>query len=136
MPGVSAQGSKLEINTGTVAVPAWTKINGLKSFSGFDGAADELDTTDLDSDAKEFISGLVDEGKFSFDIKRLSADAGQIALLAARTSRAVTGLRLTLPDAAVATFDVLVKTFPISGQTNTVMSSSVDCKITGPVAWA
>ncbi|HEY9145264.1 MAG TPA: phage tail tube protein [Thiobacillus sp.] len=113
-----------------------TKINGLQSFNGLDGSADELETSDLDSEAKEYISGLVDEGKFGFEVKLLSADAGQIALRAARTSGEPVGLELTLPDATVATFDVLVKSFPISGQTNTVMKTTVDTKITGPVVWA
>lgn len=121
---------------GTATPDTYTKINGVISFSGFDGAATELDTTDLDSTAMEYISGLMDEGKFSFEAKRIAADNGQIAMVAARASGAVTGLKLTLPDAAVATFNVLVKTVPTAGGVNAVLKGTYDCKITGPVSWA
>lgn len=121
---------------GTATPQTYTKINGLLSFDGFDGAADELDTTDLDSTAKEFVSGIKDEGKFGFEIKSLKNDAGQISLRAARTSGAITGLKLTLPDTTVATFNVLVKTLPTSGGVNAVLKGKVDCKISGPVAFS
>lgn len=134
----------LDVNTtglvytsgGTATPVAYTKINGLTSFDGFDGAASELDTTDLDSTAMEYISGLKDEGKFGFEAKVLSADAGQIALRAARTSGAVVGMQLTLPDATVATFNVLVKSMPSSGGVNAVLKGKIDTKITGPVVWS
>lgn len=121
---------------GTATPVTYTKVNGVTSFSGFDGAASELDTTDLDSTAMEYISGLMDEGRFSFEAKRIAADNGQIAIIAARASGAVTGLKLTLPDAAVATFNVLVKTIPTTGGVNTVLKGTYDCKITGPVVWS
>ena len=121
---------------GTATPVTYTKINGVLSFSGFDGAASDLDTTDLDSTAMEYINGLVDEGKFSFEAKRIKTDAGQLALRAARTSGAVMGLKLTLPDTAVATFNVLVKTVPTAGGVNAVLKGNFDCKITGAVTWS
>jgi hypothetical protein len=127
----------LAYTSGGTATPlAYTKINGVLTFSGMDGAASDLDVTDLDSTAMEYISGLVDEGKFSFEAKRIKTDNGQIALRAARVSGAVTGLKLTLPDASVATFNVLVKTVPTAGGVNAVLKGSYDCKITGPVVWS
>jgi len=121
---------------GTATSSTYTKINGLLNFNGFDGAAAELDTTDLDSTAAEYISGFVDEGKFGFEIKVLKTDPGQVSLRAARVSGAVTGLKLTLPDASVASFDVLVKTIPSAGGVNAVLKGTVDCKISGSVSWA
>lgn len=121
---------------GTATPETYTKINGVQSFGGFDGAASDLDTTDLDSTAMEYISGLVDEGKFSFEAKRLAADNGQIAMRAARNTGAVTGLKLTLPDASVATFSVLVKSVPTAGSVNAVLKGPYDCKISGPVVWS
>lgn len=121
---------------GTATPVTYTKINGLLTFDGFDGAADELDTTDLDSTAKEFISGIKDEGKFGFEIKTLKTDAGQIALRAARANGNLTGLVLTLPDASVASFSALVKTIPTSGGVNAVLKGKVDTRISGPVVWS
>lgn len=123
-------------SNGTATPATYTKINGVMSFSGFDGAASEIDSTDLDSTAMEYISGLKEEGKFGFEMKNILADNGQIALRAARTSGAVTGMKLTLPDASVATFDVLVKTIPTTGGVNALLKISVDTRITGPVVWS
>ena len=121
---------------GTATPNTYTKINGVLSFSGLDGGPGELDVTDLDSTAMEYISGMVDEGKFGFECKVLHADAGQLALRAARTSGAVKSMKLVFPDAVVVTFNVLVKTVPVAGGVNKVMTGSVDTKITGAVAWS
>lgn len=133
---VDTTGKTITAGAGTATPNTYTKINGVVSFSGFDGQADELDTTDLDSTAKEFVSGLMDEGKFSFEKKTLNADAGQLALRAARASGAVKGMKLVLPDAATATFNVLVKSLPSAGGVNAVLKGTVDCRITGPVVWS
>lgn len=121
---------------GTATPDTYTKINGLVSFTGFDGSASELDTTDLDSVAMEFVSGLVDNGKFGFEMKVIKADAGQTSLRAARASGALTGFKLTLPDTSVATYSALVKTIPTAGGVNAVLKGSVDTKISGAVVWS
>lgn len=134
----------LDVNTigltytggGTATPNTYTKINGFLSYDGFDGASSDLDTTDLDSDAMEFISGLVDNGKFGFEIKRIAADNGQIALRAARTSGALVPFRLTLPDVTVAAWNGLVKSMPVGGGVNAVLKGKVDTKISGAVVWA
>ena len=134
---LDANTSALAYTSGGTATPqTFTRINGVMSFSGLDGAPSELDTTDLDSTAMEYIAGLIDEGKFSFDVKILNTDAGQLALRAARASSAIKTIKLVLPDAAVATFAVLVKSFPVAGAVNSVMKRTVDTKITGPVVWS
>lgn len=121
---------------GTATPETYTQINGVVSFSGFDGEASELDTTDLSSEAMEFISGLKDEGKFDFEMKVIAADNGQIALRAARTSGAVTGFKLALPDASVASWSGLVKSMPAAGGVNAVLKGNVSTRISGPVVWA
>lgn len=134
---LDANTSALAYTSGGTATPqTYTKINGVVSYSGLDGAPGELDTTDLDSTAMEFIPGLIDEGKFSFDVKILNADAGQLALRAARATGAIKTLKLVLPDAAVATFSVLVKSVPTAGGVNAILKRTVDTKITGPVVWS
>lgn len=129
--------SALVYTSGGTATPqTYTKINGFLSFDGFDGAASEIDTTDFDSVAKEFILGLVDNGKFGFEIKRIATDSGQLALAAARVSGAITGFKLTLPDTKVATWNALVKTMPVSGAVDAMLKGKVDTRITGAVTWS
>ena len=134
--GISAQGSDLAINTGTALAPAWTKIKGVISFNGLDGSASDIDVTDLDSTAMEYINGLVDNGKFSMEAKTLHTDPGQMALRAALVSGARTSLQLTFPDDVVATFDILVKSMPVAGGVNALLKGTIDTKVTGTVVWS
>ncbi|WAV92472.1 hypothetical protein NB643_04535 [Oxalobacter aliiformigenes] len=133
---ISAQGSSIAINTAESGEATWTKIKNVISFTGFDGAASEIDVTDLDSTAKEYRLGLQDYGKFSFEMHIDRTDAGQLALEAARKSGKVVQLKLTLPDGEAATFNVLVKSTPISGGIDAVLKGSVETRITGDVEWA
>ena len=73
---------------GTATPVTWTKIKNFLSFKGFDGQADEIDTTDLDSTAKENILGLQDWGTFTFDVNKDFTDPGQLALDAAKRTSA------------------------------------------------
>lgn len=123
-------------SNGSATPAVYTQIKGLISFDGFDGAASDLDVTDLDSTAMEYISGLKDEGKFGYEAKVIKGDNGQTAVRAARTSGAAVGFKLTLPDASVATFNVLVKSIPSSGGVNAILKGKTDTKISGPVVWS
>ena len=64
------------------------------------------------------------------------ADAGQIALEAARKAGKVTQLKLTLPNGDAATFSVLVKSTPITGGIDAVLKGSVETRVTGDITWA
>ncbi len=132
---LAANTTGLAYTSGGTATPnTYTKINGFLSYDGFDGSAGDLDVTDLDSVAMEFIAGLVDNGKFGFELKRIKADAGQIALRASLVAGTLKGYRLTLPDTTVATFNALCKTMPVAGGVNAVMKGKVDLKISGAVS--
>lgn len=133
---VNTTGKTITVGSGTATPVEYTRIGGVLTFAGLDGSAPDLDTTDLDSTAMEYISGLKDEGKFGFEMKINRADLGQLALDAARVSGDVTPFKLTLPDGSIASFDILVKTTPINGAVNAVLKGSVDTKITGPVTWS
>ena len=133
MAGISAQNSVIKVNTGTSEVPVWLKINGIKSFTTPDGSTSEIDVTDLDSVAMEYIAGMVDEGNFGYEGNELAADPGQIAVKAARASREITGFQITLPNLDVLTFDALVKNVTATAGVNAVLSMKVDTKVTGPV---
>jgi hypothetical protein len=121
---------------GTVTSATWTQVKELKSFSGFDGSASEIDVTDLDSTAKEFRQGLQDFGQFKVDIKVVNSDPGQAACKAAKASGVAKTFRLTLPNAEVATFSAFVKSMPVQGGVDAVFSGSIDLKISGDVTWA
>ena len=81
-----AQKTKIAINTGTTATPVWTQIKEVKAIKPSGASSSKVDVTDLESDAFEYLSGLVDNGTLSMDINILQSDAGQTACLTAFTT--------------------------------------------------
>lgn len=122
---------------GTATPVTFTQIKEVKSYSGLDGQASEIDVTDMDSTAKEFRLGLKDEGSFSLNLHRLPSDAGQAALLAARDAGTSRNFTVTLPSGSpsVASFTAFVKQMPLTGAIDGVALTTVGIRITGAVAW-
>ncbi|KAA1015974.1 phage tail protein [Paraburkholderia panacisoli] len=114
----------------------WTGIKNLKTFKGMDGKVAKLDATNLSSTAKEYISGLLDPGQFSFDVDLDANDAGQTALRNFLATAAVVSFKLTLPNAHTATFLAFVETFPWDGGVDKIVTASVNLIISGPVTYA
>lgn len=129
MPPISAQGSTLTV----VIVATPTEILGIKSYSGFDGQASEIDVTDLKSTAKEYRLGLRDFGNFSMEINRDGDDPGQAGLAALYGNGNVGVFQLTLPNGDTYDFNALVKSFPIAGSVDQVVTGTVQLRVTGDV---
>ncbi|MCA3194563.1 MAG: hypothetical protein INH12_31380, partial [Cupriavidus sp.] len=99
-----------------------------------DGQSSELDVTDLDSTAKEFMLGLQDWGTFSFDVNRDFNDAGPQAVDAAKRAGSQKSFKLTLPNLKTKTFNGYVKNSPLEGGVDQVLKTSgVTLRITGDV---
>ena len=118
---------------GTANPKTWTAINNVKDYSGFDGAASELDKTNLQSGAMEYAAGLQDFGQFSVNVDVDDTDAGQIALRAAKTSAATKAFRLRLPNGKLRVFKGFCKKFSEQGGVNQIVKGSADIRITGVV---
>ena len=121
---------------GTLTPVAWTPISNIKSFSGMDGSATVIEVSNLQSVAKEKRMGLQDEGQFAITLDLDPADAGQTAMLAARTAQSIKQFKLTLPTANTATFSGFCKKITADGGVDKVLGRTVDIEITGPVTWA
>ena len=136
LQGIDSTAMTAYSSGGTATPVAWTQIANIKTFSGMDGTAAVIDVSNLQSTAKEKLMGLQDEGQFSLELDLDPADAGQIALLAARTAQAKKQFRLTLPTANTATFQGFAKKVSAAGGVDASIKRSVDIEITGPVTWA
>jgi len=133
---IKAQGSSLEIDATTPAT-ADVAIGGIKSFSGFDGEASEIDTTDLDSTAKEFILGLVDNGNIGLEFFPNYSDSGQDDLRANAIAGTSCTIKFTFPDTSTATFTAYVKNaHSLSGSVDAALEGSASLRISGAVTWA
>jgi hypothetical protein len=118
---------------GIATSTTFTNVANVRTFIGFDGAASEIDVTNLDSIAKEFRLGLTDPGQFTFEIDYDSANAGHIALRARQVSGVLSNFKLTLPNATVIAFSAYVKKFSLGGGVDAVAKTSVDLRISGAV---
>ncbi len=133
---IESQGTIFAINTGTTLVPIWTTIGGIKDFSGFGGSASVIDTTTLASEAKEKRMGLQDWGQFSINFNHDDTDDGQAALIEAKSTRELQGLKLTLSDDTTYSFSGYVTSKPINGGVDTVVTGSATIEISGDVTTA
>ncbi|MGI4847142.1 MAG: phage tail tube protein [Janthinobacterium lividum] len=135
LTGTDATG--LTYTSGGSATPvSWTPIANVKSYSGFDGMASEIDVTNLSSQAKEIRLGLQDFGKFSMDVNPDYSDAGQNAVRAAQASGAQKNFKLAYPNGKVASFAAFVKGSPVSGGVDAVVAGTIELRVNGLVTIA
>jgi hypothetical protein len=121
---------------GTATPVAWTQVANVRTFSGPDGSAAVLDATNLQSTGKEKRMGLFDEGNFSMEIDLDPSDAGQTALLTARSGATQKQIRVTLPSLNTFTFSGYVLKVSAAGGVDALVKRNVDIAITGAGVWA
>jgi hypothetical protein len=120
---------------GTASLQTMTPVGGVTDFSGFDGTATEIDTTNLQSISKEYLIGLQDPGNGTFTVL-LQSDAGQALLRKIKASAAATPFSLTLSDGTIAAFMAFCKQFSfVSGGTDSALKATVALRITGNISW-
>lgn len=125
--------------TGGTATPVtYTQIKEIKDFKPSGSSASEIDVTDLSSSAKEFLTGLRDNGSFSMTVNAVPTDPGQIACKAKFDASTVGSFKLTTPDAKTYTFSAMVKGFPVvpDGSVDSVLVGSIELRVTGAVVVA
>jgi len=136
LANVDATGFAAYTSGGTATPVQWTKVGNVRSYNGFDGSASEIDRTNFDSTAKEFILGLVDPGHFGVEVDQDNSDAGQIALMTAMATGLIRNFKLQLPNGNSATFTAYVKKFSSQGAVDQAIRRSADLRISGAVTWA
>ena len=134
---VDTTGGSLTPANGTLTPVEWSEVGEVVDMNLEDPGATEINTTHLQSTAKEYLMGLEDAGSYTFSVNWLFTDAGQEALRTAKTSRALKNFRVTYSDDSTATFSAYVQTFtgPSLG-VDDKMSGSITLKISGAVAFA
>ena len=133
---IQSQNFKLEIGDVGDSPAALTEIKEITTFNGFDGQAAEIETTHLQSTAKEYLMGLEDAGSFNIDVNYLAADAGQSEARTARAARTLKIFIVTFSDTTTASFSAYVLSNPISGSVDAKVDSSFAMRITGSVTFA
>lgn len=133
---IETQGFLVKIGNQGNSPGELTEVKEVVNFSGFDGQAAEIETTNLQSSAKEFIMGLEDHGQFQIDCNYLPADPGQDEVRAAKAARTLKTVELTFSDSSTATFDCYVLSASLSGGVDSKVDTSFVFRITGSVTYA
>lgn len=116
--------------------PAFANIPEVRSITGPDGQASFMDTTDLNSTAKEGRPGLKDEGQIRLDIFFVPDNTVHAALRTAYSARTAKAIRITFTDTAPVTIweaDVYVTGFSVSAEVDAPLRAQVTLKITGAI---
>lgn len=97
--------------------------------------APEVDVTNLDSTAKEYIGGLPDGAQVEFDLNWIAGNTQQEAL---RDGVGATkSFQLVWSDASQADFELVVLGFNRAETTpESQLTASLTGRITGPITWA
>lgn len=126
----------MTIGIGDGASPeVYTSISEITNISGPGGGASEIDTTDLNSTAKEFRLGLVDNGSINLSLNFIPANT-QHALLRTRSiSGAVNNFRMTFTDspATLWTFAAFVQELSVENGVDGVTTGSVTLRVSGTI---
>ena len=99
----------------------------------------EVDVTNLDSTAKEFIAGLAEGNTVDFDVNWLVANTQQTSLRTSQASGSTVNFRMvwqTSPN-TTAQFDLVLLTFEIGETTaESQVSASISGRISGSIVWS
>lgn len=118
-------------------------IGEIRSFDGLGGgSANVIDATTLDSDGKEKLMGLMDEGQLSLEVNFVPRNAMHQALMQDRTDQAMRRFKITFSDnrrlggtATEAEFDAYVLSFGISGGVDALTAGTIALEITDAATW-
>lgn len=125
-------------SAGTATPVTWTQLKELDSFKPSGASVSKLDKTNLDSVAKEYSAGLVDNGDISFDVRFVATDPGLIAAQAAFIAGATKQFKLVTPNGKTSSFQGYYAKCPIvpDGGIDKLLSGSITIQIDGAVTVA
>lgn len=133
---VDTTGLTITAGSGTATPVQWTAVGNFHTFSGFGSAPAKLEITNMASAATESKRGLPSFGAMNCEFDLDNADAGQALLLAANVGSLLKQFKLTLPNAATATFSAWVDKWEATGAVDGIAKRAGEFGITGAVTWA
>lgn len=125
------------LQVGNAASPeVFTTISEVLNMSGPNISAEDIDVTNFDSTAREYISGVADSGSVSFEVNYIGQTQQQ-TLRADVTAGTARNYRITWNNspATVANFSARVMEFTPSTDPNSQNKASVTLKVSGSVTW-
>lgn len=133
--GIDTTGKDINDDTeSALATPvAYTDVGEFLSWSGPTASKGEIETTHLQSTAKEFLAALPDNGTIDASTNFLTTDNGQDACFTSflATEGDTVNWKLIYSNGAVLSFPGYVSAFPSSGGVDGKVEGSITVRITG-----
>ena len=104
----------------------FAKVGEVTSIGAPSGEAADIDTTHLESTAKEYLIGLPDEGNVELAMNAVASDAGHTRLIAAKDSQVRVWIKITFSNGTVWYIKGLIKKY--------TWQAGVDAKIEAATA--
>lgn len=135
---VIGSGSTLQLGSGA-SPQVYTTIAEVLRCGPIGSTNPEVDVTNLDSTAKEYIAGLADGNTVEFDMNFIAGNTQQEALRTAQAAGNTVNLRMvwsTSPNTN-AQFDLVMLGFEMGETTpEQQITSSVSGRISGSIVWS
>jgi hypothetical protein len=132
---IDTTGKTITYGTAHATPAAWTQIKEIKDIKPGGAQASKIDVTDLDSLAKEFETGLIDNGTVAMSYFEKVDDPGQMAALAAFVGSVVSDFKVVLTGGSIRTFKAAVLKFGTipDAAVDGVQTGSFELQISGAV---
>lgn len=131
--GTSVDVSNEDADTTVYASATFSAIGGVTDIGEPDGEAADIDVTHLGSTAKEYLTGLPDNGNIQLSCNALTDDAGQLECRDAMSTQTTRYLKITWSDGEVQYVKALVKKMGRSAGTDAKIGLTINFRTTG--AW-
>jgi hypothetical protein len=134
---VLGAGATLQLGSGA-SPQVYTTISEVLRCGPIGSTNPEVDVTNLDSTAKEYIAGLADGNTVEFDMNWIRG-ANQILLRTAQAAGNTINLRMVWPTSpeTTAKFDFVPLTFEMGETTpESQLTASMSGRISGSIAWS
>ena len=115
------------------ASATFSKIGQVTNIGAPSGEANDIDTTHLESTAKEYLTGLPDNGNIEISMNAVSSDAGHLELIDALDAQERRWLKITWSNGDVWHIQALVKKYTWSAGVDAKIEAAASFRTSG--AW-
>lgn len=135
---VLGSGATLQLGSGA-SPQVYTTIAEVLRCGPIGSTKPEVDVTNLDSTAKEYIAGLADGNTVEFDVNWISSNAQHTSLRTSAAAGSTVNIRMTWPTSpnTIAVFNLVLLSFEMAETTaESQLTASISGRITGAITWS
>lgn len=130
---VLTAGSKIGFGDGGDPTEVFNIINGVTSLATPEGTKSSIDVTDLSSTAKEYLTGLPDNGTLSLEGFWDESDVTHLAIRAGYIAGTTHNFVIEIAGGTAVAFAASIETFGITSEPDAAVGFTIGLKVTGAV---